>query len=266
MTSDVVSFRQLADRVKNNDVVQISDNWKQGRTVYGGLTAGLSLAAITRDFPDLPPLRTMQLTFVGPVADQPIFETQLLRQGRNITTVEVKTRNEDQINAVGVFMFGANRPSAIQQTVSGPDISEPEEYEDFIPEQVRPFVPPFTVQFDTKLVSGGRPMTGAEQGYVLAWGRHLDKRAQDDSMDSFLCLGDVLPGAAACLLKKPSPMSSMNWQVNFLEDHVSTDDGWYLIETALNAAQGGYTSQLMRYWNKSGELIAEGMQSFAIFA
>ena len=61
-------------------------------------------------------------------------------------------------------------------------------------------------------------------------------------------------------------MSSMNWHVNFLEDHVSTDDGWYLIETALNAAQGGYTSQLMRYWNKSGELIAEGMQSFAIFA
>ena len=33
----------------------IPDNWRQGRTAYGGLTAGLSLVAAQKQFPDLRP-------------------------------------------------------------------------------------------------------------------------------------------------------------------------------------------------------------------
>jgi len=67
------------------------------------------------------------------------------------------------------------------------------------------------------------------------------------------------------MFKTMGPISSMNWQMNMLVDDVSSDDGWYQIETILNAAAGGYCTQLMRFWNRKGDLIAEGMQSVAVF-
>ncbi len=49
--------------------LDVPDGWKQGRTVYGGLSAGLSLQAA------LPhangrPLRSAMISFVGPSAGQ----------------------------------------------------------------------------------------------------------------------------------------------------------------------------------------------------
>jgi len=62
-----------------------------------------------------------------------------------------------------------------------------------------------------------------------------------------------------------SPVSSMSWMFNLLTDNPSTEDGWWQIESRLTAAQGGYSSQVMRIWNSAGELVVEGMQSIAIF-
>ena len=39
---------------------------------------------------------------------------------------------------------------------------------------------------------------------------------------------------------------------------------WH-IETKQTAAKDGYSSQIMRYWNQNGLLVAEGMQFVAIF-
>ena len=265
MSNSFQSYRRLVDRLDQNNSLEIEQSWRQGRTAYGGLTTALSLAAITRNFPDLPPLRTFQITFVGPVGETPRFETSRLRQGRNITSIEAKTINDDQTNASGVFMFGANRESSVFKTQPSPSQMEPESCEDFIPEQAKPFVPKFVTQFDTRLVAGHRPMTAAKDGYILAWARHAHPDSRQGT-DAFTCLADVLPGAAAPMVSRPAPMSSMNWQMNFLKDDVVTDDGWYLVETKLSAALGGYSSQVMRFWNKKGEMIAEGTQSFAIFS
>jgi hypothetical protein len=49
-----------------NYEIEIDENWKQGRTAYGGLTAALLHAAIVNSYDNLPPLRTAQINFVGP--------------------------------------------------------------------------------------------------------------------------------------------------------------------------------------------------------
>ena len=41
-----------------------------GRTAFGGITSALLLAAILNDHDDLPPLRTMQINFIGPAVDE----------------------------------------------------------------------------------------------------------------------------------------------------------------------------------------------------
>ena len=81
-------FQHLIDNLAPKDgglSVPITDDWRQGRTLYGGATAGLLLAAAKKSFEGLPPLRSANINFIGPVSDDPVFTGQILRQGKNAT-------------------------------------------------------------------------------------------------------------------------------------------------------------------------------------
>ncbi len=257
-------FRTLADKVTAGLEIDLDDSWRQGRTVYGGLTAGLSLAAATRDHADLPPLRSMQITFVGPVTETPTFTTRLLRQGRNVSSILVEGLAEGKTVSMATLMFGKSRESHIVQDLPMPDCPSPKDTPPFHPEEHLASVPGFAHHYDLLHIEGDRPFTGSDRGYIRCWTRHKDPLSWG-STDSFICLGDVMPPSAFPMFKTMGPISSMNWQMNMLVDDVSSDDGWYQIETILNAAAGGYCTQLMRFWNRKGDLIAEGMQSVAVF-
>ena len=47
--------------------VEPSEDWRQGRTLFGGLSACLAVRSAQRAFPQLPPLRSAQFAFIGPV-------------------------------------------------------------------------------------------------------------------------------------------------------------------------------------------------------
>lgn len=244
--------------------VNITDNWKQGRTIYGGLTAGLCYEAAIRSHNDLPPLRSLQISFIGPVTDNPVITTRLLRQGRNVTAIQTDMHIGDQIVASATLLFGQSRESVLTVGRPAPQASLPEQTDPFFPDAATPFLPPFTQNFDVRLIEGSRPMMGAERGYMRTWARHKNKASQD-GLSSFITIGDVMPPAALPMFKTMGPVSSMNWQVNFLKDICQTDEGWWHIELDLTASENGYSSQIMRYWNTAGELFAEATQSVTIF-
>ena len=148
-------------------------------------------------------------------------------------------------------------------TLPSPDVAAPDACEPFAPAGAEGFLPAFFRQFETKLAGGARPMSGASEGYVLAWSRHADKASHVGEAE-FVCLGDVLPPSAFPMMTQPVMISSMNWTLNLINPP-ETEDGWYLVETRLSAARAGYSSQIMRYWNRAGVLIAEGTQAVAMF-
>ena len=59
----------------------IADDWLQGRTAYGGASAAVALMAAKTAYPDLPPLRSVQIAFVGPLAGDVTATPALLRRG-----------------------------------------------------------------------------------------------------------------------------------------------------------------------------------------
>jgi len=242
----------------------IPDAWRQGRTAYGGLTAGLSLVAAQKQFPDLPPFRSATINFIGPVTDDPHFNSRLLRIGRNVTSVMTEAHIADQCVANSTFIFGALRPSDLSVPLPAPQAPPPAECELLTPPALQPFVPNFFNRFETRLIEGGRPMSGHDQGYIRAWSRHHDP-ASREGIASLLTLGDVLPPAAIALFKKMGPISSVNWIFTCLSDAPVTEDGWWHVESRLSAAQGGYSTQVMRIWNTQGELVIEGQQCIAMF-
>lgn len=263
----MTGFNDLAKAViAKEDIYEstIPANWRQGRTAYGGLTAGLSFIAAGNQFPNLPPLRSAVVNFIGPVTDDPVFSSRLLRQGRNVTSVETEAKIESGTVATSTFIFGAARDSELSVQCPAPEAPKPENCDPFTPEAVRDFVPGFFHNFDTRLIAGNRPVSGAKEGYIRTWSRHKDP-ASRSGMASLLTLGDVLPPAAMPMLQKMGPVSSVNWMFNVLVDNPVTDEGWWQVESKLTAASGGYSSQVMRYWNTDGILVAEGMQAVAIF-
>lgn len=56
-------------------------HWLQGRTAYGGFSAALALQIALKEFPEgLPPLKSAQIAFIGPVTENVTFHAEILRQ------------------------------------------------------------------------------------------------------------------------------------------------------------------------------------------
>ena len=267
MSETKIGFQAAANSLTEEDGGfrgHIPKAWRQGRTAYGGLTAGLSLVTVKKQFPDLPPFRSATINFIGPITEDPVFSSRLLRKGRNVISVLTEAHIGAQCVVNSTFIFGALRESDLNIPLPAPQTPPPAECELFTPPQFQPFVPGFFNRFETHLIEGGRPMSGHDEGYIRVWSRHIDP-ASRKGVESLLTIGDVLPPAAMPLLTKMGPVSSVNWIFTTLTDTPETEDGWWQIESRLSAAQGGYSSQVMRIWNTQGELVAEGMQCVAMF-
>ncbi len=242
----------------------IPDDWRQGRTCYGGLTAGLAVVAAQRSFNDLPPLRSVNVNFVGPVSGDPVFTSKLLRRGRNVTMIDVAAKVGEDVVGTVTCAFGAARESELYAELTALACPTPEDCVPFTPPQMGDFVPGFFHRFETQLIDGGRPMSGAKEGYIRAWSRHKDASSREGTA-SFVTLSDVLPPAAMPMFTKMGPVSSMTFLLNILDDTPKSKDGWWQVETRQTAARGGYSTQVMRFFDYEGRLVAEGLQSVTIF-
>lgn len=255
------TFQTLADQAATRSP-DLPDSWKQGRTAYGGLSAALLLARARGDHPELAPLRSALVNFTGPVTASPDITTEVLRAGRNVTTVYARADVEDRAVCTATFSFGAARDSHLSVDCPAPDAPRPEDCEPFH-EDGATFTPPFLRNFETRLIEGTRPMQGGTKGYLRLWARHSDPASREGEL-SLLCLADILPPSTFPIMQQLGPVSSMTWICNILREPKTTD-GWYMVEADLTAARDGYCSQVMRMWNTDGDLIVDGMQSIAIF-
>ncbi len=256
----------LGAMTERNDgvMVPLPESWMQGRTSFGGLSAGILLGAVTRVHEELPPLRSALINFTGPLSEAPLISNRILRRGRNVTTVEARGTVGDQTAMLGTFSFGTAQESHITVDCPAPMAPPPERCEPMIPPQAASLAPKFHTKFDIHLIEGDRPVCGSDRGYIRGWARHRDP-ASREGIASLLCIADILPPAIFPMFKKPGPNSSMSWICNFLREEPSTKDGWWHVESVLSAAREGYSSQVMRVWNTDGDLVVDGMQSVVVF-
>lgn len=245
-----------ARRTETGFATEIPPNWLQGRTAYGGLSTALALAAAKRIEPDLPPLRSAQVAFVGPLAGPVSVTATKLRRGRNAAFIQADVTSEAGLGLRTTFVFMAALQSAIDHDATAlaqhmPPAADAQLYTG----------PPdfFTANFnfyDLKDAAGPTEW--------LRWGRLIDREGLDPEVE-LMALGDALPPAAFKLFEKMTPLSSLTWIVNILQPRAATQDGWWLLEAETDRAREGYSSQSMRMWNADGALVAEGMQGVAIF-
>jgi acyl-CoA thioesterase len=57
----------------------------------------------------------------------------------------------------------------------------------------------------------------------------------------------------------------MTWSLDLTSAAPESASGWWLLDSVIDAAHGGYASQDMSLWNDAGELVARARQMVAVF-
>jgi acyl-CoA thioesterase len=252
----IAQILATATRTDTGFTTAIPADWMQGRTAYGGLSTALALDAALQVEPDLPPLRSAQISFIGPLAGDVTVTATRLRRGRNAAFVQADVASAAGLGLRATFVFMAAIGSAIAHDAAPRAPRTPP------PGDAALYVGPaefFTGNFeffDDKSALG-----------PAEWLRWARLRGPDglDPLVGLMAIADALPPAAFRLSERPVPLSSLTWIANILTPQPSTDDGWWLLHASADRAVDGYSSQRMTIWNAAGEPVVEAMQGVAIF-
>lgn len=250
-----------AEALESGFRLAIPEDWHQGRTAYGGLSAALALEAARRVGGDgLPPLRSALVSFVGPLFGLVEARARVLRSGRNATWLSAEILRDGEVGLTASFVFMGAVPSSLH-------LNERPLPHGLVPvdearERVSPLAPVFLREhFETRyaLPRGDRPVAD-----IALWVRPRAWQGIDPAM-ALLLSADALPPAVFPLLAGPAPISSMTWQANFLSPAPATRDGWWLLRSRGDYAENGCASEVLEGWTRDGEPVMAGMQSIAVF-
>lgn len=260
-----MSLRQTVERLAREGedfAIDAPENWGQGRTLYGGMTAALSYEAAKHEHGDLGQLRSAHFTFIGPASGRLRFRSEMLRKGRSSAIVSTDCRSEEGAAARSIFVFGGPRESVITHDFTPrPDVPAPEACEPF--HNSRKPVRGFVENFELRIAAGSRMFQPGEKPEFVVWAR-LREDDGADPVTALLATADSLPPAAMVSFPNVAFISTMTWAIDLFQPP-ALSSGWRLVSSSSEHASEGYSLQSMMMWDETGEPLAAGRQVVALF-
>ena len=257
-------FSVLLSQVQASEgtaLLDVPDDWLQGRTLFGGLQAVVGLAAM-RSVAPAAPLRSLQVTFLAPVPGGPVRAVaRILRSGKSTTHVEARIVDGDNTLALLVGVFGVARQSAVLLRPEQPKVSAGNPIE--LP-WMPGVTPNFTQHFKAKWLVGSPPWTrSTTPENVIELGMRDSGNATEYHV---VAMADFIPPIALSWLTTPVAAASLTWLLELLPEDVGSLalDGWR-VDAQLTAAHGGYTNQSLTLWGPDGTPVALGRQTMVVF-
>jgi acyl-CoA thioesterase len=258
---DFAGLLVQADLRESGFALEIPPEWHQGRTAYGGLSAALALAAARRVSGTAAPLRSAQVSFVGPLYGPIEARARVLRSGKNATWVAADLTRDGEVGLAASFVFMGPVETALHLNDTAPpgdlipvDEAKPLQFVDRSPLFLRNH---FQVRF-------ARPREAERRPEFCWWVRPSEYEALDPMLAALLSADAVPPGVMP-LMDTRATVSTMTWQVNLLTPEPATREGWWLLRSTGSYAEHGCSSQHMELWNADGEPILAAIQSVALF-
>ncbi|GAA3925908.1 thioesterase family protein [Litoribacillus peritrichatus] len=251
--------------------IEIPESWGQGRATFGGLIVSLLYKAMRLNVAQDRLIRTVSVSFVGPVARGALdIEVTILRAGGSVTQVEAKALQEGQVQCVVLASFGAKRDSELNIPAPlAPDAKPPEDCREmpYIPG----VLPEFTQHVCYRWAFGDMPFSNSKHHEMGGWIRFKqpEEELQHQPVDeaAVLSLVDAWPPALLPLYKKPAPASSLSWYIEFIQPIEAIDaESWLLYKADIDQVSSGYGQTHAQLWSSDGELIAISRQTIAVFA
>ena len=109
-TSFSTILATIGDAAEAN-CLQLPEDWMQGRAGYGGLVGALALKAMRSHVPPARKVRSLLISFVGPVGPQEFtIHARVLRSGKAVTHVEAKLVQQEAVRCVVLGDLGKPMP------------------------------------------------------------------------------------------------------------------------------------------------------------
>jgi acyl-coenzyme A thioesterase PaaI-like protein len=264
MTAQPTPFSVLLSRIEAADgeaLLDVPEDWLQGRTLFGGLQAVVGLAAM-RSLAPAAPLRSLQVTFLAPVPGGPVrSRARILRKGKSTAHVEARLLDGEDTLAIMVGVFGLARSSAVALQPRQAAVMPQSAVElPWLPG----VTPNFTQHFKARWVVGAPPWSGSGRPDNVI---ELAMRDRGNATESHVvAMADFIPPVALSYLKAPVAAASLNWMLELLCEDVGSLplEGWRL-DAQMTAAQNGYINQSVMLWGPGGIPVALGRQTMVMF-
>lgn len=264
-----MTFSELLAAVRANpDQVVIPSVWGQGRASFGGVVAALIFEVMRATVPAGRPVRSLAITFVGPVEPGvPVgFSAERLREGKAVSQVLGRAIQNGQTVALVQGSFGASRASVVEV------VAEPAPVLKAVQDcQEMPYIANLTPEFIRHLALrwalGGLPFSGTASREMGGWVRlRNEQSAQPLDEAHLLALVDAWPPALLPFLRVPTAGSSLTWTIEFVQPLASlTTDDWCMYRATIEHARDGYGHVAAALWTPGGELMAISRQIVTVF-
>ncbi len=262
-------FSELVKTIgANPQSIVVPSQWGQGRACFGGVAAMLVYEAMRAQVPAGRPVRSLSISFVGPLAvDTPVsLEVEVLREGKAVSQVLGRAKQNGQVVTLVQGSFGASRDSVIKVVADpAPAIKPAEECQEL------PYIAGVTPEFTRFLAMrwgvGGMPFTNNPAREMGGWVRlRGETQAEEVDVAHLLALVDAWPPAVLSHLRTPAPGSSLTWTIEFVQPtpKLNTFD-WCQYRAQIEHAIDGYGHIAAGLWSPDGELIALSRQTVSVF-
>lgn len=261
-----LSFAETLDQIDSrstNQTITVAENWLQGRTCYGGMSAAIAARAAATCIDDDRPLRSLLVAFVGPVgAGDTDLTAETLRHGKSVTLVESKLKQQGSIATQMTAAFGKPRDTIGAETIH---VMEAEPRDSVPP---APFLdgimPGFLKNFEIRWTGGGAPATGLKDTRLGMWVRHLDDMSRYPA-ECLTGIADVPPPLMMSHFDRRIMASSLTWSLEFICPPAEIRNDWFYLDYRLEAASQGYSQQSGRVFDANGRLLAVSHQCMTYF-
>jgi acyl-CoA thioesterase len=252
--------------IENSDSnsTRFSENWSQGRSAFGGLSAAFAVTAMRKKLAQPQTIRSLMVSFIAPVtAGEVNVEASVLRQGRNVTQCSANVISGGQIALQAMAVFGNSREAFKPAAAGNKELPNRDSGISFSDNAKR--LPPFLQYFDGCWIDGGIPFSGNYKPFLNMWVRHK----QDVSrfpVEKLVAIADIPPPVLLSHFEKPPvPASSLSWSLEFVEAPEELTGEWFYLEFEVEAAADGYTQQSGKIYDELGRLVALTRQCMVYF-
>ena len=244
----------------------LPDDWGQGRTAFGGISAAMVYYALSMIVAPDRVLRTFHTNFVGPVVFDEPFEIVIeqLRSGRNMSQYLVKLNQAGKVSVCVQACYGVELTSKLHINKLPSHQFEPPDKATLMGTDADK-LPRFFHHYDLAMLEGQRPFTGSAHCHYLGWMRN-HAPVEQFGLTHLIALIDAWPPALVQQLGAPAPMSTVSWDLEFVNPLIPVaGNPWFAYEVNTRFAANGYAHTEAKIWDEQERLVALSRQAVVVF-
>lgn len=246
--------------------IEIPDDWKQGRGVYGGLTIGALVRAVELHVDDASrSVRSVTAELPAPTLPghaEIVVET--LRSGNSLTAARAALVQGGETRAHVVATLAKARPGAGPTGWRDLQVPAAPPWKQLEPVAWSPEWPEFAQHFEMRIVKGV-PMAGGD-AEVIGWVRPRIPCAVLDA-GYIASMVDVWWPAALPRFTTMRPIATISYMLEIADGIAGLDpDAPLLYRATVPVLADGYFVEFRELWGEDGRLVALNQQTIAVIA